>query len=254
MKIATWNCNGALRNKLAQADALKADVLVIQECEDPARSTQAYREWAGNYLWIGDSKNKGVGVFPKNGHRVEALAWSGKYSISGFASSAPSHTWDSRDLKYFLPFSINGYLTTLAVWTKGNDTQAFAYVGQLWKYLQIHRSELARDNVIVLGDFNSNAIWDKPDRWWSHSDVVRELAELELHSIYHQQTDEPQGNEQQATFFLQRNTAKPYHIDYIFLARNLLPHCQLEVGNMQAWLGISDHMPLMLTLPDNTAP
>jgi exodeoxyribonuclease-3 len=254
MKIVTWNCNGALRNKLTQADTLKADVLVIQECEDPARSTEAYRQWAGNYLWVGDSKNKGIGVFPKNNHRVDALTWSGTYSISGLASAAPSHTWHSRDLKYFLPFTINHHLIALAVWTKGNDIQAFAYVGQLWKYLQIHRNELAKDNVIILGDLNSNAIWDKPDRWWSHSDVIRELAELKLHSIYHQQTGEAQGNEQQPTFFLQRNTAKPYHIDYAFAANNLLPHCQLEIGAMQDWLGCSDHLPLSLTVPDNASP
>ncbi|MFZ3152423.1 endonuclease/exonuclease/phosphatase family protein [Pseudomonas sp.] len=253
MKIVTWNCNGALRNKLAHADALEADVLVIQECEDPARSTEAYRQWAGNYLWVGDSKNKGIGVFPKNNHRVDALAWSGTYSISGLASAAPSHTWHSRDLKYFLPFSINEHLTALAVWTKGNDTQAFAYVGQLWKYLQIHRSELAKNNVIILGDLNSNAIWDKPDRWWSHSDVVRELTELKLHSIYHQQTGELQGSEQQPTFFLQRNTAKPYHIDYAFVASNLLPHCQFEIGTRQDWLGISDHLPLTLTIHGNAS-
>jgi exonuclease III len=254
MRIVTWNCNGALRNKLAKADALGADVLIIQECEDPARSTDAYRQWAGNYLWVGDSKNKGIGVFPKNNHRVDALAWSGTYSISGLASVAPSHTWHSRDLKYFLPFSINGHLTALAVWTKGSDTQAFAYIGQLWKYLQIHRSELAKDNVIVLGDLNSNAIWDKPDRWWSHSDVIRELAELKLHSMYHQQTGEAQGNEKRPTFFLQRNTAKPYHIDYAFVAFNLLPHCQLEIGTMQDWLSCSDHLPLTLTIHNCASP
>jgi exonuclease III len=64
MYIATWNCNGALRNKLDALATLKFDIAVIQECEDPERSTSAsYKSWAKNYLWTGKNKNKGLGVF-----------------------------------------------------------------------------------------------------------------------------------------------------------------------------------------------
>ena len=65
MKVVTWNCNGALRRKLAEAESLQADVLVVQECEDPALSTPAYKKWAGSYLWVGESKIVVSAFFPE---------------------------------------------------------------------------------------------------------------------------------------------------------------------------------------------
>ena len=76
MRIVTWNCNGAFRKKYTILDDFNADILVIQECEDPAYSTQKYRGWAGEYLWVGKSKNKGVGVFSRSGQKLTALDWS----------------------------------------------------------------------------------------------------------------------------------------------------------------------------------
>lgn len=53
MRILTWNCNGALRTKLDRLDEFSADILVIQECEDPEQSTSdAYRKWAGDHAWV----------------------------------------------------------------------------------------------------------------------------------------------------------------------------------------------------------
>lgn len=73
MQITTWNCNGAFRNKLYHFDTLNQDILIIQECEDPSKSTKAYKEWARNYLWIGKNKNKGLGVFCKEDISLQQL-------------------------------------------------------------------------------------------------------------------------------------------------------------------------------------
>lgn len=66
MKIVSWNCNGALRKKRGIVAALDADVYIIQECEDPSRcDDHEYKAWAENFLWVGNNKSRGLGVFAK---------------------------------------------------------------------------------------------------------------------------------------------------------------------------------------------
>lgn len=246
MKIITWNCNGGLRNKTKEADLLNADILIIQECENPEFSTITYKEWAGEYLWVGSHKNKGIGIFPKNGNSIQSLNWSGTFQISGLNSSNPNLKWKTSDLNLFLPFSINNELQVLAVWTKGNDSASFGYIGQFWKYLQIHRSQLANKKTLIVGDFNSNKIWDRVDRWWNHSDVVNELSEIGIESLYHYQKSEEHGSENNPTFYLYRKLERPYHIDYVFCSSDIINNCQLEIGSVENWLKVSDHLPMIV--------
>lgn len=227
MKIITWNCNGALRKKYEALEGLGADLLVIQECEDPSQSTRNYSEWAANYLWIGRNKNKGIGVFAKNGTCLEKLSW------------------PDDNLQQFLPCRINDQINLLAVWTMQANSPTFQYIGQLWKYLQLNKDRISDQKTIICGDFNSNVIWDKWDRWWNHTDVVRELAELDVHSMYHKLTGEDPGKEKAPTLFLHRKKERPYHIDYAFVSTSMMNGGRMEVGCADQWLQFSDHMPLI---------
>lgn len=247
MKIITWNCNGALRRKLDKVDSFNADILVIQECENPEESTDSLREWAGDYLWTGENKNRGIGVFPKKGNTVNKLHWRGDFRINGIRSPSASLRWSTESLRLFLPFAVNEDIKFLGVWTKGSDSEAFGYMGQFWKFLQIHKRQLAEGNQVILGDFNSNRIWDKPDRWWNHTDVVNELEAIDLKSLYHVRFKEEQGEESTPTFFHHRDKAKPYHIDYVFVSKQFL-QSKIIIGQSADWLALSDHMPLEIDL------
>ena len=232
LKITTWNCNGALRKKYASLSTLDADIYILQECEDPASSSdKAYKEWSGNYLWTGNNKNKGLGIFAKPGIKLNDL------------------NWEADDLQYFIACRVNKKFNLLAAWCHGaaNPRAPFAYIGQLWQYLQLHKPKLG--HAIIAGDLNSNAIWNRPKRHWNHSDVVRELAEVKIDSFYHGFHGEVHGMETRPTFYLTKKTDKPYHLDYIFGSRKFKKSIiDIAVGHPAQWLTLSDHMPVSMIL------
>lgn len=230
MKITSWNCNGALRNKFQHLQNLDSDIFVIQECENPLQTNhKEYKEWASNYLWKGENKNKGIGVFAKKEFKLELLNWSDVYQ--------------NHEVKLFLPCLINNKIQLLGIWTKQNNSPNFAYIGQLWKYIEINKSQFKE--IVLTGDLNSNCIWDEWDRWWNHSDVVKNLSQCNIKSLYHLFTKEDQGKENLPTFFLHRNEKKAYHIDYIFASKSISDKMtDFKVGKKDNWMHLSDHLPI----------
>ncbi|RVT79904.1 endonuclease/exonuclease/phosphatase family protein [Flavobacterium sufflavum] len=231
MKIVTWNCNGALRKKFEQLKSLNADIYIIQECENPFEvKHKEYFNWANNHLWIGDNKNKGIGIFANSDIKLQKLDWSDNFK--------------GHKVKYFLPCSVNNEFELLAIWAHSNNSPTFGYIGQFWKYLQVNKGYLNKS--LIVGDLNSNKIWDKWDRWWNHSDVIKELNDIEIESFYHKFYNEEQGKESLPTFFLHRSLEKPYHIDYVFGSKYFSSNLKnIEIGNIEKWLEISDHLPLI---------
>lgn len=169
IKLVTWNCNGDLRRKFQALERFDAELLVIQECEDPEQSKDsAYLDWAGHYLWTGPSKNKGIGVFARKGRDLDL------------------EPLFLEPLRLFLPCRVDGIWPLLATWTQHANSPTFGYIGQLRKFLQAYRDFLNHGKAVLAGDLNSNVRWDKWDRWWNHSDVVNDLAAMGLRSVYHQ--------------------------------------------------------------------
>lgn len=182
-------------------------------------------------MWAGESKNKGIGVFSRNGLKIDRL------------------DLEDENLQLFFPFSINNTINLIAVWTKQANSPNFRYIGQFWKYLQLHKEFIEKTKPIICGDFNSNSIWDAWDRWWNHTDVVRELDEIGIGSLYHYATGEEQGHELSPTLYMHRKAGRPYHVDYVFLSKELLANGKISVGSHDKWLEFSDHMPLVIEVP-----
>lgn len=232
MKIITWNCNGAFRRKLAYLAQFNADILIIQECEDPAQSKDvAYRDWAKNYIWVGNSKNRGLGVFAQDSSALEELKF--------------DHSFGEQRLKWFIPFQYRNF-DIIAIWTQSTANGEFRYIGQLYKFLLNNYNQI--NHHIFIGDFNSNKVWDYKRSEGDHSTCVRLLKNKNILSLYHEYMNESQGEELMPTFYLHRNITKQYHIDYAFIPNSLLADASLSVGNHDEWLEISDHMPLVIEI------
>mgnify|MGYP001312309934 CR=1 FL=1 len=234
MKLVTWNCGGSFRTKYKNLERYDADIWIIQECEDPSHYPGSdFCRGFQQYLWIGDNRHKGLGVFACKGQGLDPLDWSELYQ--------------DHKLRYFLPCLLDQNLRILAVWANFNNSPTFGYIGQFWKYIQTNGHNF--QNIIIAGDFNSNVRWDRWDRWWNHSDVIRLLEDRGIVSLYHKFALEEQGQESRPTFFLHRNPDKPYHIDYCFASRDIAELGRtMEIGSFSDWRQLSDHCPIYVEL------
>jgi exonuclease III len=233
MKLITWNCQGAFRKKADSILLKRPDILVVQECEHPDKLVFSLSVQKPNdFLWFGDNKHKGLGVFSYSEHRFQL-----------FNQYNP-------DFKIISPISVTGGkldLTLFAIWANNKNDPKAQYIEQVWKAINHYEQLIDNGRTILIGDFNSNKIWDRKNRIGNHSAVVDKLAEKNIFSAYHKLHRQEQGEENHPTFFLQRNQAKPYHIDYCFTSKDLLDRVKnVEVGTYENWITQSDHMPLIV--------
>lgn len=226
MRLATWNCcAGPLERKLAAAASLSADLLVIPEC--PALPRTGPR-----HVWAGTNPRKGLAVIAGDGYRLRRV---------------PRRTPLP---EFVVPLMVEGPtpFLLLAVWMKGAGPHR--YVRGLHRAIEGCRRLIAKHPTVVLGDFNSNAIWDEEHpEGLSHSALVSRLDALGLESAYHRARGEAHGAEREATFYFYRRRTIPYHLDYCFLPRTWGPRLrQVTVGGWKEWRSLSDHVPLVAEL------
>lgn len=233
MKIITWNCNMAFRNKAEFILVYKPDILIVPECECPEKLIFKNNNHIPNdILWYGTNQNKGLGIFSYGNYKFKLLEC------------------HNPNFKNILPISVtNGEIdfVMFAIWANNPDDKDGQYVTQVWKAINYYEDLLSEENVILIGDFNSNTIWDKPRREGNHSAVVEKLKSKRIFSTYHEFFKQEQGKEKHATLFMYRHENKPYHIDYCFASNDFIRKLvNVEVGNYKDWREYSDHKPLMV--------
>lgn len=228
----------AFRKKADFILTYKPDLLIVPECEHPDKllfNTETPKP--NNILWFGTNQNKGIGIFSYSEFRFNVL---------------DSH---NPEFRMIIPIAVTGGghdFTLLAIWAMDNkENHEARYIGQVWLAINYYKDILG-NSTIIIGDFNSNKIWDYKDRVGSHSDVVNKLANKNINSVYHRHFVIEQGNERHPTFFLHKKIFKPYHIDYCFASNDLLDKLQsVEVGEYDFWIQYSDHAPLIVTFDLN---
>ncbi|PAV10863.1 hypothetical protein ASJ81_12075 [Methanosarcina spelaei] len=234
MKIITWNCNMAFRKKYKHILPFDPDLLIVSECEHPDKFSDKFYD---DILWIGDNRNKGLGVFSFNDFEIAV------------------HESYCENYRYVLPVTVNGSeaMNLIAVWSQNNiEDPGRRYIGEVWKSLNYYK-ELFRFPTVIAGDFNWNVIWDQGNEkyplYGTLTDVINLLEQFDIFSMYHTFTNSEFGIEREPTLYFRKNRKTPYHIDYIFAPSDLVARGKsFSVGKYEDWISLSDHMPLIAEL------
>jgi len=223
----------AFRKKYPKVLDLKPDLLVLQECENELKLKDHLSSLNYNQLiWYGKNPNKGVAVISFNEVNI-ALNENHNESV-----------------EYVVPLklSINDKeINLFAIWAMPHEeSRARSYVGQIWAAINFYSDLLDKDSMLI-GDFNSNAIWDHKRPVGNHTQVIDFLNDKDIYSVYHQLTDTDHGQESHPTLYLTKNIDKPYHMDYCCASKSLFSeNTSIEIGVYEDWIKLSDHMPVII--------
>lgn len=221
MKIVSWNCNGSFRTKYKRILELDADIYVIQECEPLDEIKGELKKIISNGIWEKGANKKGVLVFSKPDIKLEKMEW------------------DTFGMRVFIPIMVNDLFPLVAVWTTKP-----AYIEEFYIWYLVNIERLNKE-VIIVGDFNSNAIWDKKHSNRGHLAVVKGLKKRGLESVYHWFSKEEQGMETKPTFYMYKRRERPFHIDHCFADPKIIQSYDILDDK---WLELSDHLPIVFEI------
>ncbi len=226
MRLVTWNCcRGTYSQKVPLLEVFTPDIAVIQECGKPPIETE-------KCLWFGDNPHQGIAILSSGSYRLRRLPT---------VSNVP---------KYIVPVQVVGAhdFLLLAVWSKKN--KQYRYIEAVVRAVEIYRSLIVTSPTVLIGDLNSNAIWDaNHSSEMNHAALVRMLSQLRIVSGYHSFYREAHGQETRHTYYFHKNRRKPFHIDYCFIPESWAKRLRhVEIGLYETWKMHSDHCPLLVEI------
>lgn len=232
MRLISWNCQGGFHRKQHLITALNPDVLVVPECKQMSElPAELGSRAATSFHWFGNNPRKGLAVMSF-----------GEYIV------APLEIIDGPN--WVVPMRVTGphSFILFAVWTIPTPDLG-SYVFPLVKGHRLYQEHWHGSDVVWAGDFNASVLFDRPSRRYKFRNFVEELEADGIRSLYHDQFNAAHGEETHKTFFLQRNEARPHHIDYIFASAEIRQQgFDIKTGSFTEWGGHSDHMPVICEL------
>lgn len=224
LKILTWNCHQkSFEEYMRYCNEFEADILVIQECVKPPEETP-------NCVWVGkDPNKKGLAVISREGYELTAMP---------LKQGLPS---------YYLPVAVKGPIrfNLMAVWTQAASPCYIQGAHKIIDCIQDYLLDQYSSDMVIIGDFNSNSIWDRLHGKRSHTAFVQRLKNNHnMASTYHYFYKEEHGKEEVPTHLWRYS--QPFHIDYCFAP---LEWCErivsVNVSDFEIWKERSDHVPIL---------
>lgn len=140
--------------------ALNPDIAILPETSQrDIEETQAPFK-----AWVGSNPHKGLGIVGFTNR---------SYTLHEACTLLPWH----------IPFSVDGP-NVIGLWSHVRDKD-LKYVRVTHEVIDRHAGFLSSAPSLIIGDFNSNTVWDREHPGRNHSMLVKKLEALGLQSVYH---------------------------------------------------------------------
>lgn len=223
-----------LDRKLEALRSLRPDIAVLSEVSCPSILRRKSPELSRvPMVWVGDNANKGLAVLSFGG---DELTLDRSYREAN---------------QYVAPVHVSGQnqFRLLAVWDHNDRKEGLnRRPGPLLRALQDSSEFCQHERLVLAGDFNNHPRWDKRNGPNNMSEIIKQLSNRNLVSLYHHKWGLSFGAELQSTYWYWRRREKCYHIDYVFVSKAMLKKVvAFEIGAYEDWClsGLSDHAPLI---------